>query len=465
MLNRYLDSLMKKRNSLPIVVIGAGPIGLAAGAQLSLQNESFVILEAGARIADNVHQWQHVSMFSPWKYNIEAASAKILNTYGWEAPPATKLPTGKQLLEEYLLPLANTKELKPHIRLYSEVLSISRKRLNKLKDVGRETAPFVIHLRTEQGEERIEARAVIDASGTWQNPKPAGADGLPAIGEDTFQDRIRYGIPDIEGRERHRYEGKDVAVIGGGHSAINALLELAVLKTQSKEMNLHWILTKTHVEEVYGGLDQDELPGRGRIGQRIKELVEDGMVKVHTPFFVEEMRSQGDQIAILGQSLQKEEMIWANEIIVATGLKPNLEILRELRIAVDEKMESPIQLAPLIDPNIHRCGSVKPHGEAVLRHPEKDFYIVGMKSYGRAPTFLLATGYEQVRSVVAGLVGDWDAAKTLHLELPETGVCGPPHAVDPNMLEGAEDQQASCCKPDTHGSLVKRRTGKPSECC
>ena len=39
------------------------------------------------------------------------------------------------------------------------------------------------------------------------------------------------------------------------------------------------------------------------------------------------------------------------------------------------------------------------------------------------PTFLTLTGYEQVRSIVAALVGDWDAARRVELELPETGVC------------------------------------------
>ena len=74
-------------------------------------------------------------------------------------------------------------------------------------------------------------------------------------------------------------------------------------------------------------------------------------------------------------------------------------------------------------------------GEAELRHPEANFYIVGMKSYGRAPTFLLATGYEQVRSVVAALVGDWDAARDVQLCLPETGVCSTDFA----------DEGDSCC--------------------
>jgi hypothetical protein len=103
-------------------------------------------------------------------------------------------------------------------------------------------------------------------------------------------------------------------------------------------------------------------------------------------------------------------------------------------LGLHASVEAPSAIAPLIDPNFHSCGSVPPHGEKELRHPEPGFYMVGMKSYGRAPTFLLATGYEQARSVVAALVGDWQAAAEVQLELPETGVCGVPAAVDANGL-------------------------------
>jgi hypothetical protein len=90
---------------------------------------------------------------------------------------------------------------------------------------------------------------------------------------------------------------------------------------------------------------------------------------------------------------------------------------------VDPILGSTRALAPLIDPNHHSCGTVPAHGEAELTHPEAGYYAVGVKSYGRAPTFLMATGYEQVRSVVAALAGDWEAARDVQLDLPKTGVC------------------------------------------
>jgi hypothetical protein len=112
-----------------------------------------------------------------------------------------------------------------------------------------------------------------------------------------------------------------------------------------------------------------------------------------------------------------------DEIVCATGFRPDLTLTRELRLDLDTAVEAPSALAPLIDPNVHSCGSVPPHGAEELKHPEPDFYTVGMKSYGRAPTFLLLTGYEQVRSVVAAIAGDWESARKVELVLPETGVC------------------------------------------
>ena len=124
----------------------------------------------------------------------------------------------------------------------------------------------------------------------------------------------------------------------------------------------------------------------------------------------------------------------ADELIVATGFRPDLSFLRELRIALDPALECPPALAPLIDPNEHSCGTVRPHGARELAQPEPGFYLAGMKSYGRAPTFLMLTGYEQVRSIVADIAGDHEAARRVQLVLPETGVCSGPPATSEAQL-------------------------------
>lgn len=425
-------------STLPVAVIGAGPVGLAAAAHLIERGETFVIFESGASVGANVREWAHVRMFSPWEYTVDGATARLLEAHGWQMPPKDELPTGRDLVERYMQPFAALPEVQPHLHLNARVIAISRRHVDKMKDGGRETAPFVLHVAYADGDEAlIEARAVIDASGTWRQPNPAGANGLPALGERRHADRIAYGIPDLLGGQRARYAGKRVMVVGSGHSAINALLDLVKLAGDAPGTGMVWAMRRgDNLSRVYGGETDDALPARGQLGSRIREAVEAGVIEIVAPFRIREIAAADDGVDVTGETEGGLKTVQVDEMIVATGARPDLDMVRELRLDLDPALESARQLAPLIDPNIHSCGTVPPHGEAELRQPEKDFYIVGMKSYGRAPTFLLATGYEQARSVVAGLVGDWEAARDVRLNLPETGVCSS------DGIEGG-----ACCAP------------------
>lgn len=409
---------------LPVAIIGGGPVGLAAAAQLVKRNEQFILLESGSTVANNMLQWGHVRIFSPWRYTVDKAAEELLLASGWQWPDKEQLPTGREIYEHYLLPLSQLPPIQPQVVTSARVTAITRKGYDKMKSTGRERQPFV--LQVEQGGQiqLVEARAVIDASGTWQQPNPLGAGGLYALGEQTFQNRITYGIPDVTGVWKDRYKNKRVLVVGSGHSAINSILELYQLRLQYPATEIHWVLRKKNLAEVFGGGENDQLPARGALGTRIENLVKDNQLSVYTPFDIEELREEKGGLTVIGTQQGFKKMLGAiDEIIANTGARPDLSFLRELRVETDSTVESVPALADLIDPNIHSCGTVRPHGEAELRQREKDFYVVGIKSYGRAPTFLMATGYEQVRSVVAALVGDWEAASRVELDLPETGVC------------------------------------------
>jgi hypothetical protein len=409
---------------LPVAVIGAGPIGLAAASHLLVRGESVLVFEAGESVGASIRQWQHVRMFSPWQYNVDHASRQLLEANGWIAPPDDELPTGRDLLEKYLLPLSELPEMKSAVHLNAKVIGVARNNLDKLKTANREKQPFTLFVDENGKVQSYQARAVIDASGNWTNPNPVLSMGLWTPAERALRERIFYGIPNVLGEHRNRYAGKSVLVVGSGHSAINALLDLATLKDEVPETDIVWALRKAHVSEAYGGEDRDELHARGELGVRIRKLVESERITVLTPFYIQEIGQEEGTIFVRGtMSGQDMTVSGIDEVIAATGARPDLSFLSEIRLSLDPALESVAALAPLIDPNVHSCGTVRPHGEKELRQPEKDFYIVGVKSYGRAPTFLLATGYEQVRSVVAGLVGDWQAAEEVHLELPETGVC------------------------------------------
>lgn len=407
--------------NLPVAVIGAGPVGLAAAANLVRRRIPFVVLEAGSSAGAGVLRWGHVRLFSPWRYSIDREAAVLLEGAGWTPPNPEAYPTGAELVEHYLAPLAALPEIAPNVRYGAKVEAVTREGFDKMKTPGREDAPFLLYVKSADGEDTLLARAVIDASGTYQAPNPLGSSGLPAPGEVNLASHIAYGIPDVLGLERARYAGKRVLVIGSGHSAFNALLELATLAEQEPGTRIIWaIRRKSSGSSLYGGGGADQLPERARLGADISALVSSGAVQLVTNFKTQRLRRTDEGIVVEGEEIGLQPV---DEIIAATGFRPDLAPLRELRLDLDAIVESPSALASLIDPNVHSCGTVPPHGVRELSHPEPDFYLAGMKSYGRAPTFLMLTGYEQVRSIVAALAGDMPAAERVELMLPETGVC------------------------------------------
>ncbi len=419
----------------PIAIIGAGPVGMAAAAHLVERNIPFLLFEAGNSVGANLLDWGHVRVFSSWRYNIDKAAERLLNANNWSRPDEEGLPTGKELVTQYLLPLSFHPRIEPYLNLSSKVISITRRGINKVRTSGRERVPFIISVNQEGKIRSYECSGVIDSSGTWQNPNPIGAGGVFATGETENQDKIAYRIPDILNKDKARYAGKKVLVIGGGHSAINSLLDLALLKEEYSTTELHWALQAETLSQIYGGKEDDALEARGALGIKIEHLVNSGQLHIHTPYFIHELISDSHSMTVKGYVRSDyEEIIGVEEIIANTGGRPDLSMLREVRVQVDASLESVPGLAELIDPNIHSCGTVRPHGELELRQPEPNFYVVGVKSYGRAPTFLMATGYEQVRSIAAYLDGDAEAARRVELDLPETGVCST-----------GGDEAAACC--------------------
>lgn len=424
--------------SLPVAVIGGGPVGLAAAAHLVSRGLPVKLYEAGPQVGANIRDWGHVRVFTPWRYCVDAASVALLERQGWTLPPADAFPTGGDLVRDYLEPLAATPELADVIETEARVTAISRLGVDKVVSHAREARPFVLAVKTVTGTRRDLARAVIDASGTWATPNPLGASGLPAQGELEFADRIAYGIPDVLGRHRDIYASRTALVVGAGHSAANALLDLVRLAEADADTKAIWATRSTNLVRIYGGGDADQLPARGELGADTRELVESGRVPLVAGFAILAIREEGGRLMIDGETAEGPRTIGpVDHIVAATGQRPDLSLTRELRLDLDPWLESTKALGPLIDPNEHSCGSVPPHGHRELAHLEPGFYTVGIKSYGRAPTFLLLTGYEQVRSVAAAIAGDMAAADNVQLVLPETGVC-----VTSFEVEGAS---AGCC--------------------
>jgi thioredoxin reductase len=432
---------------LPAAVLGAGPVGLAAAAHLFERGLPFVIFESGDSVGASIRRWGHVRLFSPWRTNMDRAAQRLLKAHGWSSPDPGGYPTGADIVEQYLTPLAQLGGIAPHVRLNHRVIGVTRQGVDKLRDDDRADRPFIVTTDSPAGSTRTPVRAVIDATGTWLSPNPVGAEGIPAIGEHEAAQWISYGIPDVLGADRNRYAGRRVAVVGSGHSAKHVVRELSLLAEQAPDTAITWVVRRGEDQRVYGNEVDARLPERGKLGADAHHLVSSGRVRLETGFRTE--RIHVDELGITLVSPEGQASGQFDEIIAATGLRPDFSFLREVRLDLDPWVESTRTLAPLIDPNVHSCGSVPPHGAAELAHPEQGFYAIGAKSYGRAPNLLLATGYEQARSVVAELAGDHEAAARVELVLPASGPssgssCGLRAQPEPEAPE-PEPATSACC--------------------
>ncbi|RZT17421.1 thioredoxin reductase [Kribbella sp. VKM Ac-2569] len=439
---------MGEHQTAPVVVIGAGPVGLAAAAHLAERGLDFVVLEAGPGVAAAIGEWRHVKLFSPWRYDLDSAARRLLEAGGWVAPDLGTLPTGGELIDAYLEPLTKLPQLNDKIRYGAEVVAITRVGFDRIRTSGRENAPFLIRLA--DGTE-LHASSVIDASGTWRKPNVLGGSGIPARGEALASGGVAHALPDVLGADRDRYAGRRTAVVGAGHSAATTLLDLGRLAEEAPGTEIVWVVRGTDQARTYGGGDADELPARGALGSRLKKLVQSGQVELVSSFRIESVSTSNGRIELSSS----DRTVSADTVVNSTGFRPDHDIVAELRLDLDPVLGSTRALAPLIDPNQHSCGTVPPHGVDELAHPEPGYYAIGAKSYGRAPTFLLATGYEQARSVVAALAGDWEAARDVQLDLPETGVCSSNLA-----FGGSADEAGGCCGPAPQAVELTAPTGR-----
>jgi thioredoxin reductase len=426
-------------SDLPVVVIGAGPQGLAAAAHVVERGDVPLVLEAGDGPGAAVTDWAHVRLFSAWPELVDPAAVRLLQPTDWTTP-GEGYPTGGEWVERYLAPLAAV--LGDRIRYGARVTGLSRRGRDRLVSAGREGQPFTVHLVDRDGvESRLEARAVIDASGTWRQPNPAGADGLPALGERAAAAAgVLTYLPPTPA-QMDGLAGRHVVVVGSGHSALTAVSDLAAAVRIAPGTRVTWVLRRALVGDTFGGGAGDELPQRGALGLRARQAVEDDLVQLVTGFRTEVVEQTDAGVVLVGEDGRRLDP--ADRVVTLTGFRPDLSFLSEMRLDLDPVLQAPRALAPEIDPNLHSCGSVSPHGAAELAQPEPGLYLVGMKSYGRAPTFLAMTGYEQVRSVVAELTGDHEAAARVELTLPDTGVCGGSGLFD----DPDSASSGGCCGP------------------
>ncbi len=396
------------RNTL--AVIGAGPVGLEAAAAAMDAGFDVHVFERG-EVGAHTIAWGHVRMFTPWRMNVGPASGGRLAATGWAKPDAETCPTGRELTERYLAPLAGLDDLKPRIHAHSRVAHIGRRGLLKGDDpdsARRGEHPFRLMVRDAGGRENfVHAFAVIDASGVYGQPNWAGDGGIPARGELYLAPQMSYHCDDVLDLRRDRYAGKTGLVIGSGASAATVVTNLAALADQVPGTAVTWV-TRGGAERLYVD-DPDETLGELRaLHARARGLIAGGHPAVrHVGGAVIEALQYNSAThrytatLVIGDRVQDED---SDQVIVNTGFGPDTSMYRELQVHESHVTRGPIALATSLSAAGSKgCTSAPALGADSLASPEPNFYVLGHKSYGRARDFLLETGYRQAADAVARL--------------------------------------------------------------
>jgi len=407
-----------QRNTL--AVIGAGPIGLEAAAQALDHGLDVHVFEQGD-VGSHAIAWGHVRMFTPWRMNLGPAAAARLARSGWSAPDPAECPTGLELAERYLQPLAALPELGPRIHTHAQVVHASRSGALKgdlIGDARRREHPFRLLVRDPGGRESyLHAHSLIDASGVYAKPNWAGDGGIPARSELYLAPQMSYHLDDVLGARRARYAGRRTLVIGGGASAATSIAALAELARQAPGTGAVWA-TRREAGALLPDVPDDPLPERRALHRRAREIARgaDSAITHVGGAAVEgfEFNSATHRYRatlMIGGTPRVEEV---DEVLVHTGFGPDDSITRELQVHECYATRGVMKLSSaLLGAKTKDCLQTPAFGIETLRNPEPGFFILGHKSYGRNPTFLLETGYGQVAEVVAALAQDVEvAAKT-----------------------------------------------------
>lgn len=389
-----------KKQKKRIAIIGAGPIGIeaaVAGVDLGYKVNVF---ERG-EVADAVRRWGHVRMFSPFGMNVSMRGVERLRKAGDRLPDADAILTGTEYAAHYLIPLAET--LGDVIHTNVEVAAVCRCDVLKRELIGapeRREIPFRLLLRRGLREWNEEAEFIFDCSGTFSTPNHLGDGGMPAVGEGPCKALISYGVPDILGRQRWLFENRRVLVVGSGHSAAGAVRDLASLRATAPETAILWAMRRGHIPP-FRRIDDDPLPERDRLLAQANALVESGEVDFRrecTVLSLEKIR-EGIKVVLTDGAASRETVI-VDRVIAAVGFRPDLEMTRELQTQTCYATEGTYNLAAaLLGEAAGDCVAIPNFGAEALVHPEPGYFALGMKSYGRAPDFLIRAGRDQVDSV------------------------------------------------------------------
>jgi thioredoxin reductase len=394
-----------------LAILGAGPVGLEAAALALELGFDVHVLERGD-VGAHLLAWGHVRMFTPWRMNVGPASARLLARHGWSAPPADECPTGSELAERVLQPLAATPELKARVHTHSPVVQVSRHGARKsdlLPSPAREAHPFRLLVRDQGGRENyLHAHAVVDSTGVYATPNWAGTGGIPARGESYLAPQMSYHPDDVLGLRRERHAGKTTLVIGGGTSAITTVAALARLAEEVPGTRASWVTRRAAPGSAHERAD-DSLPARAALLAEGRRLQQGGSAAVQwtggweVEGFEYNSATHRYRAQLAGANGARFEE--GDQVIVNCGYGPDPLLHRELKIHECFSTLAPMRLATALEESgTSDCTQVPAQAASVLANPEPGYFILGAKSYGRGATaFLLETGHRQVAEALAAL--------------------------------------------------------------
>jgi len=387
-----------------VAILGGGPIGLDAALAAQDRGWSFTVYEAAATVGAYVKAWGHVRLFTPWSLNVSDRMRAHLAGAGVEVPSGEDFPTGAEFAERVLDPLAALPEIAGSLRLDSRVESIGREGLLKHEEIANEVrgaTPFRLLISDAAGVERIEhADLVLDCTGSYGNPNVLGDGGIAAPGERAAADRITRTIPDLTAGNG-RLAGRTVLLAGAGKSAQTTARDLASLADQDPDTRIVWAVRSSAPD--WGVVPDDSLPERQEL-VNVSERLHQGAhpaVEVRTGVAVERLSERDGRLVATLRGADSADDVEVDHIVALTGFVPDASIYRQLQMHECYATAAPITLsAALLGADAADCLDQESHGVDVLRSPEPNFFILGVKSYGRVNSFLLKVGYQQVDEVV-----------------------------------------------------------------
>ena len=401
--------------SQKIAIVGAGPIGLEAALYASELGYEVEVFEQG-EVGTNILDWGHVRLFTPFKMNHSSLAVSSIKreSPNWQEPDREGYLTGREFVDSYLVPMSQLSALKNKINTGMKIISIARENILKgelIGDTARTSYPFRILTENSAGHEQMHtADIVIDSTGVYNNPNWLGAGGIPALGELKNKPFIDYQMPDVYGKDRSKFAGKKSLVMGAGYSTATVVCDFQNLIREEPATSLIWAIRGSRSEPI-PIIEDDPLPSRASLTNQANSISRDADESIqfrnNTTVDSIEYFENKNSFSVGLKSNGQVEKIEVDRVIASVGYGPDNSIYRELQIHECYASRGPMKLAAaLLGTSSADCLAQESAGADTLKSPEPNFFIIGNKSYGRNPFFLIRIGLSQIVEVFSLISGD-----------------------------------------------------------